>query len=120
MASWSGSRRACVRIRPPWIAASVAVASRSGSADGGPPRPPAEGAPFHLQVDQRVEPRADGLPAIEGAGRTEDELGVVLDDGAQQVGPALEVVVELTLADLGAIDQVVQARLGNPSFADQR
>jgi len=32
MASWPGSRLVWVRTRPPWIAASVAVASRSGSA----------------------------------------------------------------------------------------
>jgi hypothetical protein len=43
----------------------------------------------------------------------------VQHDGAKERCPVLEVVVELTLAGAGTREDVVDARLGDASFADQ-
>src|SRR5439155_22975915 len=56
-----------------------------------------------LQLDERIEPGADGLPAVERAEVRflggEHELRVVCDDVAQQRCSVVEVEVELALAD---------------------
>ncbi len=92
-----------------------------------PPRRPPRAGPRASRAGSRRGPRAP--PAAPPASRTtsgclpavertrewdygEHCLGVVDHDGAQQRGPILEVVVELALARAGALDHVVEARLG--------
>ena len=88
-------------------------------ADERPDRAAAAGAALDLQRDEGVEPRADGLPPVERRQVAEHAIGVVGDDGAQQRAAVLEVVIELALAGAGALDDVVDARLGDPALVDE-
>src|ERR1700752_2051064 len=70
-----------------------------------------------------MEPRANRLPAIECVEMrflgTEDERGVKRDDLAEQLVSALEVEIELALADAGTLDYIFEARLGDAALVNQ-
>ena len=72
-----------------------------------------------LQLDHRVEPATDRLPAVERADRRQHLLRVLLHHRAQQRGAVLEVVIELALARARARDHLVEARLGDPLREDE-
>ena len=106
MRRWASHRSSAVGEREPRLLVALCQL-----ADERADRAAAAGAPLELQRDEGVKPRADGLPAVERRQVDQHAVRVVGDDGAQQRGAVLEVVVELALAGTGALDHVVDARL---------